>query len=148
MRGLRPLWSLGAAAIACSLFVPLPVSASEELSVSAQVDKSEVRQGEILLFEITLAGLNQETPKIQMGPPEGFKVVSTGQSQQVRVQAGKVSQTLTVSYTLLALEPGDRALGPVQVEIQGKKLETRPVHVKVLPGNAPPEPELKGEVVL
>jgi hypothetical protein len=66
----------------------------------------------------------------------------------VQIQAGKVSQTMMVTYTLLALEPGDRTLGPVQVEIQDKKIETRPVKVKVLPGSAPREPELKGEVIL
>ena len=134
--------------IAGPLFFPLPVSAAEEISISAQVDKSEVRQGETLTFGITLTGLDQETPKIRMGLLEGFKVVSTGQSQQVQVQAGKVSQAMTVTYTLLALEVGDRTLGPVQVEVQGKKLETRPVKVKVLPESAPRPPELEGEVIL
>ena len=134
--------------MAAPLFFPCSVSAEEEISVSAQVDKSEVRQGETLIFGITLSGLNQETPKIRLGSLEGFKAVSTGQSQQVQVRAGKVSQSMTVTYALLALEPGDRTLGPVQVEVQGKKLETRPVKVKVLPESAPRPPELKGEVIL
>ena len=134
--------------IAGPQFFPLPVSAAEEVSISARVDKSEVRQGETLTFGITLTGLDQETPKIRMGLLEGFKVVYTGQSQQVQVQAGKVNQAMTVTYTLLALEVGDRTLGPVQVEVQGKKLETRPVKVKVLPESAPQQPELEGEVIL
>ena len=147
MSWARPLRGLAAAVIAGFLLFPLAASAAEEVSVSARVDKSEVRQGETLIFEILLSGLGQETPKIRMSSLEGFKAVSTGQSQQVQIQSGKMNQTMTITYALLALEPGERTLGPVQVEVQGKKLETRPVKVKVLP-SAPKEPELKGEVVL
>ena len=128
---------------------------AEEVSVSARVDRTEIYQGESLIFEVSISGLGQEAPKIRMGSLEGFKVVSTGQSQQVQVRAGKVDQTMTLAYTLAALEPGDRTLGPVQVEVQGKRLETRPVEVKVLPGpapepdqNSPWQPELEGEVTL
>ncbi len=112
------------------------------------MNKSEVRQGEKLLFEVVISGELRETPKVQMELPAGFKVVSTGQSQQVQVQAGKVSQTMTLSYTLAALEAGTRTIGPVKVEVQGKQLETGPVEVKVLPESAPRQPELEGEVIL
>lgn len=128
--------------------VPFAGAAEQGLSVSARVDKTEVRQGEKLLFEITLSGLGQENPKVRMGPLEGFKVVATSQSQQVEMRMGKVDQTMTLAYTLLALEPGDRTLGPVQVEVHGRQLETRPVEVKVLPGQEPPSPKLQGEVTL
>ena len=138
------------------LFAPPVIAAEEEVSVSARVDRSEVPVGEKLLFEIVISGPIRETPKVQIEKLEGFKVVSTGQSQQVRVQSGKVSQTLLLSYTLLAAEAGTRMLGPVKVEVQGRKFETRPVEVKVTPGPAeppdqkasPPPEQMKGEVIL
>jgi len=132
-----------------------PVFAEAELSVSAQVDKSEINQGERLLFQINIAGPIRQAPKIQMNSWDGFKVVSTGQSQQIQMQGNKIHQTLTFVYTLVATEAGDRTLGPVKVEVQGKSMETQPIRVKVLPGLAPKQenpaprlPQLKGEVIL
>ena len=139
------------------LLVPaLSSAAEEEVSVSARVDKLEIPVGEKLLFEIVISGPIRGTPQVEIGKLEGFKVVSTGQSQQVRVQSGKVSQTLSLHYTLSAVEAGTRTLGPVKVEIQGKQFETRPVEVKVVPGpveppeeKASPQPErAEGEVIL
>ena len=91
-----------------------------------------------------------------MDPLKGFGLVSTGQSQRIRVQSGRTDQTLMLTYTLAALEAGTRTLGPVKVEYHGKSYETPPVDVTVLPGEAPPKakkpapslPELEGEVIL
>lgn len=43
-----------------------PALAEEELSVSARVDPSEVRQGERLVFEISIAGPVREIPKVEV----------------------------------------------------------------------------------
>lgn len=129
------------------------VFAVEELQVSARVDKSELRQGEILVFEVEISGPLRETPKVHLGGLEGFMLVSSGQSQQIRMNGGEVSQTLVLSYTLSALDPGTRTLGPVKVQYGGKSYETAPVEVKVLSGSPPEKrpphaPELQGEVIL
>ena len=131
-------------AMTTAAFLPAVFAAEAELSVSVQVDKSEINQGERLLFQINIAGPIRQAPKIQMSSWDGFKVVSTGQSQQVQMQGNKIHQTLTFVYTLVATDAGDRTLGPVKVEVQGKSTQTQPIRVKVLPGL----PQLKGEVIL
>ena len=134
-----------------------PVFSAEELHVSAQVDRTELRQGETLVFEIEISGPLRETPKIHLGKLEGFMLVSSGQSQQIRMGGAQMSQTLVLVYTLSALEAGTWTLGPVQVEYRGKNFETAPIEVKVLPGppRTPPAkepehraPQLEGEVIL
>ena len=127
----------------------------EEISVSAQVDKAEVKEGEPLVFQINIAGPIRQTPKVQMNSIEGFAVVSTGQSQQIQMRGGEIHQTLILVYTLVPTEAGDRTLGPVKVEVQGNSYETQPIQVKVLPGPAqgkpapaPRMPKLEGEVIL
>ncbi len=136
-------------------FLPAVFAAEAELSVSAQVDKSEVNQGERLLFQINISGPIRQAPKIRMSSWDGFNVVSTGQSQQIQMQGNKIHQTLAFVYTLVATETGDRTLGPGGVEVQGKSTQPQPIRVKVLPGLAPKQenptprlPQLKGEVIL
>ena len=148
----------GLLAVTFSLLSIRPVFAEAELSVSAQVDKSQVKQGEPLVFQIHIAGPIRQAPKVQIDSIEGFAVVSTGQSQQIQMRGGEIQQTLAFVYTLVPTQAGDRTLGPVKVEVQGKSYETQPIQVKVLPGparpapksekSAPRPPKLEGEVIL
>ena len=147
-----------ASLIAMTIFCSSVFAVDMDLSVSAQVDKSEVKQGEPLVFQINIKGPIRQTPKVQINSVEGFTVVSSGQSQQIQMHGSEVHQTLAFIYTLLPTETGDRTLGPVKVEVQGKSYETQPIQVKVLPGSvqpapkpdrsAPRPPKLEGEVML
>ena len=133
-----------------------------ELSVAAQVDKTEVATGQPLLFSITIAGQLQETPKVDLTSFEGFQIVATAQSQQIQIERGQMRQALTLTYTLAPTTPGTHTLGPVKVEYQGEVYETKPIEVKVVEGRprqkesprrrAIPKrregPELKGGVIL
>lgn len=115
--------------------------AAEDLSVGAQVDKTEVGTGEKFTFALTIAGPLRESPKIELSTFEGFQVVSTGQSQQLQMRAGQMRQTLTLTYTLAPTALGTHTLGPVKVEYKGKIYETQPIEVKVVQGKTQPAPE-------
>lgn len=123
--------------------------AAEELSIVAQVDKSQVQTGEPLLFSLTIAGSLKQAPKVRLNAFEGFQVLATGQSQQIQIENGRTRQSLTLTYTLAPLSPGKHTLGPVKVEYEGKVYETQPVEVTVAePPAASSRPELKGGVIL
>lgn len=132
-----------------------PAAAADDLTVSARVDRSEVKQWKKLLFEVTIEGPIRESPTVRLDGWKGFEVVSTSQSQQIRVSGGEINQTVFLQYTLVATEAGKQTLGPVKVDYRGKTYETRPVEVKVLPGEKPEPPKkkqklpkLEGEVIL
>lgn len=138
-----------------SVLVASASLAAESLNVTAQVDKNEVQQGEMLTYSITIAGTIDRTPKVQLNSFEGFQVVSTGQSQQIQVAPGKSRLTLTLRYTLAPTAVGTHTLGPVKVEYKGESYQTQPIEVKVVKKEgsaeeAPAEepPVLEGGVVL
>lgn len=119
----------------------------------AQVDRSELRQGEVLSFSVTIAGPLHRTPRLEMASFEGFRVVSTGQSQEIQMKERRMMQTLTLSYVLTPVAVGTHTLGPVKVEVQGRVYQTQPIEVRVLSGEAPKAerrrgPRLKGGVTL
>ncbi|MBI3318939.1 MAG: BatD family protein [Candidatus Omnitrophica bacterium] len=124
---------------------------AEELTVGAQVDKSELHIGEKLTFSVTIAGPLRQPPKVHLTGFRGFRVVSSGQSQQIEAGAGQVRQSLTLNYTLAPTAPGTHTLGPVKVEYQGRTVETQPIEVTVVEGPKEPRqevPELEGGVIL
>lgn len=129
------------------------VAFAEQLSVGAQVDKTEIAVGERLTYVITISGPILETPKVQLTHFEGFEVLSTAQSQQIQMKAGQMRLTLVLTYLLMPTTAGTHTLGPLKVEYQGQVVETQPIEVKVTPGErpeaAPPQaPRLEGGVVL
>lgn len=125
-----------------------PVFAAEDLAVSAQVDKTELAQGEALNYSITIAGPTQEEPKVNLGAVKGFHVVSSGQSHQLSVRAGQIQRSVLLSYLLTPLESGVHTLGPVKVTYRGKVYETQPIEVKVVGRAEAPKPKLEGGVIL
>ena len=137
----------------------LPLAFADQLSVQAQVDRSELKVGETLTFAVTIAGPIREPPKLELTSLEGFQVVSTGQSQQIQLRGKEIEQALTLTYVLAPAHEGTYTLGPVKVEVQGQVYETQPIQVKVMPGPAgrvpgsrqPPSrrfPKLEGGVIL
>ena len=126
------------------LIVEILENENAEWTVSAKVNKTRAAVGENLLFSITINGPLPKTPKVQMAPLKGFQVVSTSQSQQIQIQAGKTRQALMLTYVLVPTEPGSLQIGRVTVDVEGKVYETEPIEVNV----GSPSPELEGGVVL
>ncbi len=124
----------------------------------AKADKGQVVQGEPLNFEVAIVGVLRESPKVELGPFEGFAVAGTRQSQQISVQKGKTVQALSLLYVLVGQKEGTHTLGPVKVKYQGQVYESKPVTVKVLRGSPEKEqqegfppagrPRLQGGVIL
>ena len=150
---------VGILSLSFSLHSSASVFAADPLSVQAQVDRSEVKEGERLTFSVTITGPIRGTPKLHLGSLEGFQVVSTGRSQQIQMRGREISQALTLTYLLVPTQRGTFTLGPVKVEYQGQTYETQPIQVKVAPGPAgwipksrrpAPErlPRLEGGVIL
>ena len=122
---------------------------AEELKVTARVDKNEIPAGQVLTFSVMIAGPIRQPPKVHLASFEGFKVLSSGQAQQIQIQGGKMISTLTLTYALAPSAPGKYTLGPVKIEYQGQVYETTPVQVTVSEGKKGEEtPALEGGVIL
>ena len=142
---MRRVWVLLAA---CFL---LTAASVEQILVSAQVDKAELRMDEKLVYSITISGSIRETPRIQLSAIQGFRILSSGQSQEVRIQGSQATRALVLTYALAPTAAGSYRLGPVKVEIGGKNYETQPIEVKVLEEDEedlPEIPKTEGGVIL
>ena len=120
------------------------------LEIQAKVDKTVVETGQIVTFSVTIAGSLKESPKVEFNSFEGFRVISTGQAQQIKVDKGEIKQALTLTYSLAPTTPGTHTLGPIKIEYQGKVIETEPIEIKVIEGKRKKKlrPRLKGGIVL
>ena len=130
---------LGLWGLVLTLAVSSPVFA-EDLQVAAQVDRTEISQGQVFTYSVTISGSLKESPKVQMDGFQALQVVATGQSHQIRVEKGQPRQTLVLNYTLAPTQTGTYRLGPVQVEYQGQIYETQPIEVRVTAGPSKKEP--------
>ena len=146
---VRSRWSVVRILVGVTVFLFLPPTVfSEEFAVSAQVDKTELAQGEALSYSITIAGPIREEPKVNLGAVKGFHIVSSSQSHQLSVRAGQIQRSVVLSYLLTPVEPGVHTLGPVKVTYRGKVYETQPIEVKVAGRAGAPRPKLEGGVIL
>lgn len=130
-----------------------------ELDLFAQVDRQQLRPGERLTYAVTLVGaMVHGTPRLELNEFKGFSVISTGQSQQVRMHNGQTQQAVTLTYTLSPSTPGTYLLGPARVEYEGKVYATEAIEIQVVEdgeqkvpparGNPRKAPALRGGVVL
>ena len=127
------------------MLLPLVATATSaveapEIVVSSRVDKMRLAEGEPLTFSVTIAGPIKTTPRVTLSSLEGFQVMSTGQSQQVNIRGGQMQLSITLQYLLAPTAPGKHTLGPVTVEHEGRRYQTSPIEVEVLPAGARPPP--------
>ena len=128
-------WLVLSGFVGVALAATPPPGAS--LVVSSQVDKTRLAEDEPLTFSITIAGPIKTAPRVNIASLEGFQVLSTGQSQQVNVRGGAMQLAVTLHYLLLPAAPGRHRLGPVTVEYEGRRYETSPIEVEVVPSERP-----------
>ena len=149
---LHPPSAPGVAAIgfmAVMVLQPLSPARAEEITLQTRVDKTEAAVGEKILFSVTISGAVRQSPELELGKLEGFKVLSTDQAQQIEIKDGRMTQTFVLTYLLEATVPGTHVIGPVRVEHQGREYETQPIEVKVTEGPAVPHhPHLEGGITL
>ena len=128
----------------------------DDLTVSSEVDKTRVAEGEPLTFAVTITGPIKATPRVALPSLEHFVVLSSGQSQQVNVRAGQMQLSVTLHYVLIPTTAGRQALGAVTVEHEGRQFQTSPIEIEVVagakrpkrPAPAPRRPPVRGGTVL
>ncbi len=97
-------------------------------------------------FRVRFTVNTQDISNFQAPDFKGLEVVyGPATSRQTSMQSinGKVTQSSTISftYTLTAMNPGQYTIGPAMVQSQGKVIKSKPVTIKVVKGrggNAPP----------
>lgn len=92
-------------------------------------------------YKIVFVLENTDGTKFQAPDFDGFKILEGPyQGSSYQNYNGKITQSVNVFYYIQALNVGDQIIGPASVEINGERVYTEPVKVKVLPAKvkAPP----------
>jgi hypothetical protein len=117
------------------------VAAGATATVQATVNRDALRVGEQLVLDIAVQGATAAEPQLQ--DLDGFTARYLGPSTQVSIVNGRVNQSITHRYALVATRPGRFTLGPFAVTVDGKVHRTKRIPVRVAaaaparPGGAP-----------
>ena len=105
-----------------------------DVGARASVDRPRVGVGEPVELNVTIKGAQGvSAPDVQI---DGFLVSYLGPSTSVSIVNGVMSSSVTHMYSLLPQREGHFTIGPIAVDVSGKKLETNPVTVEVVPASA------------
>ncbi len=135
-------------AIVCVCAAVAPALARAEISVTASVQPGSTTLGEPVQLSITVNG-SQRVNDVPAVSVEGAQTQHIGASTQISVVNGNFSSSITHRYLITPQKRGDLLIPPIAVNVEGRRLETEAVKVRVLdPGQgAQGEPAQPGPLV-
>ena len=101
-------------------------------SVRGALSTATAGVGEAVEYELTIEGGNPADTPV---PPavDGIELRATGQSSSTLITNGGVQHTTTYTFTLVPRKQGAFIIPPIEVEVDGKKLRTQTLTLKVSP---------------
>ncbi|MCX5796351.1 MAG: BatD family protein [Elusimicrobia bacterium] len=110
-----------------------------QLSITAEVNKTQVALDDQLVLAVTISGGQASLPDPQLPPLANFSVYSSGRSQNISFVNGRVSSSVTHTFVLVPRAVGKGLILPITVSAQGATAHTDPIEIQVLPpSNAVP----------
>lgn len=106
-----------------------------DLRVEASVDGRNVAVGDNLTLTITVYG-DGKISQPDVSTIEGFQVAGSYSSQNISIVNAKMSKSVSIQYSLLAVKEGDFTLGPFTVKSGADIYQTEPIAVRVTKGEA------------
>jgi hypothetical protein len=112
------------------------------VSFSATLDRDTVAVGDSAQLSLVFQG---GSPKEQPQVPniQDLRVGYGGQSSQFSWVNGESSSTVTYTYTLTPVQPGDFTIPPIEVTVGGETLRSQPITIKAV-RNAAVQPDAPG----
>ena len=116
------------------------ILASHAVGFKATLDRDSIILGENATLTLTFDDAQLSgTPNLPAIP--GLQVVGTSSSQQNMIVNGKMNSVQSFIFTLAANQPGDITIPALQMNLNGQRVSSAPVKLKVLredPASPPP----------
>ena len=100
------------------------------VEVEAQLDRESVPAGNGAILTLKISGARAGRPT--MPEMADFIFQPRGQSQQMQIVNGQTTSSVTYSYAVGSNTPGDYQIPAIEVTVDGQKLSTQPLKLKVL----------------
>ena len=114
------------------------ISITQAVEMEAQLDRESVAAGEGALLTLEIGGEVAERPEVP--PVEDLIVRPQGQSRQIQIVNGRTTTTVSYTYVVGSQVPGDYMIPAIEVVIDGNKLSSQPLKLKVLDAGAAQPP--------
>lgn len=115
------------------------VAPAQDLSFTAAVDKDKLEMGDQLTLTLIVTGNVQRIPDPKISNVGDFALYASGRSQNFTFSNGVVSSTVQYNFVLVPKKAGSFRIGPASLEVGGRRYETAPITVTVLPSGAIPK---------
>ena len=116
--------------------MPAKISAA---TFTAALDRDTITLGESATLSLTFSGTSQQNVPT-LPPISNLQFGYVGPSSQITIINGQTSSTVTHNFTVTPRQVGDFTIPAFTVDMDGQKLTSEPLQLKVLkPGAPPPE---------
>lgn len=125
--------------LAAVLLIIPALAVAQGLSFSASVDKDRLEIGDQLTLTLVVTGNVQKIPEPKIRNVGDFALYASGRSQNITFVNGVVTSTTQFNFVLVPKKVGTFKIGPAELEIDGKLLQTMPQTITVLASGSIPK---------
>jgi len=128
-------------ALAVIGFVPVLLHA-QGVSVVTTVDRARIGLNEDFTLSVEISGRDAGEPKLP-DMSQFAQLIGTSSSQSFQFINGRMSSSTTIHHTFLAQAVGSFEIGPVEVEVNGEIVRSKPIRIEIVQasGGATPQPQ-------
>ena len=112
----------------------ISIAYSQEINLSASVDKNVVSLGDVVTLTVTVSGNVANVPKPVLPPLKNFDIYSQGTSRNISFINGRVSSSISYTYSLLPKTTGTFTIASCTLKVKGKTFTTQPIEIEVTKG--------------
>jgi tetratricopeptide (TPR) repeat protein len=116
-----------------AFLLPERARAADDIAVTASVDRNAVRLGESVILTVETVG-TQNVPAPDLGDVSAFQAQYMGPSTQISIVNGEMTSRASHSFRLTPQRTGSFRVGPIVVELDGKKYSAGEVRIDVTAG--------------
>ncbi len=107
-----------------------------DIQISASLDRQQVAMGEQAVLSVTVSGNVSNLPAPQAPGLSEFQISNAGTSQSFSWVNGQASSSVKHTYVLTPHQIGKFTIPPFRLAVEGRTLETQPLPLEVVKGNA------------
>ncbi len=122
----------------CFMLAFVSISAAAAAEVEAQLDRESVPAGNGAILTLKISGARAGQPAIPTIP--NFIFQPRGTSNQMQVINGQTTVSVIYNYVVGSNTPGDYEIPAIEIAVDGAKLTTKPLKLKVLDSAAAQPP--------
>ena len=120
---------------AVALLVACTAGAARAVGVTATIDPAKLTAGQSAELAVRVEG-TQSAPTPQIANTAGLSISYVGPASQMSFVNGRITSSITHNFSVVATKPGRYTIGPITVDVEGKRYDAGSVTVEVLAAGA------------